>query len=206
MTALAPDGRTLTGRFLRLTRTVLADAPALFRALDDEQVYDSDFGGGPAGRPSNPDRMSMNIGASLATPGRTPYTIQLLKDSDIGAAGTVLGTTSLRDLNLPDERLHLGDTAYNPVAWRSFVNPEAKLLLLTHVFEDCNFGRASFHTDSMNERSQGSLDRLGAVREGLLRRHQVRADGSFRDTVVFSIVKDEWPAVKAGLEERLAAY
>lgn len=206
MTAQAPDGRTLTGRFVRLTRTVLADAPALFRALDDERVYDSDFAGGPAGRPSSPERMSMNIGASLSTPGRTPYTIHLIADSDFASAGTVLGTTSLRDLNLPDERLHLGDTAYNPVAWASFVNPECKLLLLSHVFEDCGFGRASFHTDSVNERSQGSLDRLGAVREGLLRRHQVRADGTFRDTVVFSIVKDEWAGVKAGLEERLSAY
>ena len=107
-------------------------------------------------------------------------------------------------MSLPDERIHLGWTAYSPPVWASAVNPECKLLLLSHAFDDCGFGRVKIQTDNLNTRSQGAIARLGAVREGVLRRHQLRADGSFRDTVVFSILRDEWPAVRAGLVQRLA--
>ena len=76
--------------------------------------------------------------------------------------------------------------------------------MLAHAFDDCRFGRVKIQTDVLNTRSQAAIAKLGAVREGVLRRHQARADGTFRDTVVFSIVRDEWPAVRNGLERRLA--
>ena len=85
------------------------------------------------------------------------------------------------------------------------MNAEVKLLLLGHAFEDCGFERVKLQTDSINERSQKAIARLGAVREGVLRHHQPRADGSWRDTVVFSILSTEWPAVRTGLETRLQA-
>lgn len=203
MSALAPDGRQLAGHYVRLDRSVLADSSPLFTALDDDRVYAGNYMGGPAGRPGSPEKMGAVLGAALSTPGRTPYTVRLTGEGDLGDAGTVVGTTSLGDLFLTDERLHLGWTAYTPLAWGTQVNPECKLLLLEHAFVDCGFGRVKLQTDLVNERSQAAIERLGAVREGVLRRHRRRADGSFRDTVVYSILADEWPAVRTGLTERL---
>ncbi|HMC72405.1 MAG TPA: GNAT family protein, partial [Mycobacteriales bacterium] len=87
--------------------------------------------------------------------------------------------------------------------WSTAVNPECKLLLLTHAFEDCGLGRVKIQTDLLNTRSQAAIAKLGAVREGVLRRHMRRADGTFRDTVVFSVTIDDWPSVRAGLEARV---
>ncbi|MET3806895.1 RimJ/RimL family protein N-acetyltransferase [Nakamurella sp. UYEF19] len=203
MSVFAPDGRALVGRYVRLDRSVLADSPALFTALDDERVYAGNFMGGPAGRPTSVEKMGAVLGAALSTPGRTPYTVRLTGLGDLGDAGTVVGTTSLAKLSLPDERIHLGWTGYAPSVWATQVNPECKYLLLQHTFGDCGLGRVQLQTDLVNERSQAAIERLGAIREGVLRRHRRRADGSFRDTVVYSILTDEWPAVKAGLAERL---
>jgi RimJ/RimL family protein N-acetyltransferase len=184
---------------------VPSDGPALFAALDDPRVYAAGFGGGPAGRPVAVAGMNQWVAASIADERRPAvYMVRLLRDGPLGASGTIVGTTSLGDVSVPDERVHLGWTAYSPSVWATAVNPECKLLLLAHAFDDCGFGRVKIQTDSLNLRSQGAIARLGAVREGVLRRHQARADGTFRDTVVFSILRDEWPEVRAGLMARLA--
>jgi RimJ/RimL family protein N-acetyltransferase len=204
-----------------------ADAPGLYAALDDSRVYASGFGGGPAGRPGSVDEMARWVQDSIDDDRRAAvYTVRLVGDGllgftgslgatgsagslgtagSLGATGTIIGTSSLGDLSLPNERIHLGWTAYSPAVWASPVNPECKLLLLGHAFDDCGLGRVKIQTDNLNTRSQGAIARLGAVREGVLRRHQHRADGTFRDTVVFSILRDEWPAVRDGLLARLAA-
>ena len=88
--------------------------------------------------------------------------------------------------------------------WGTAVNPACKLLLLQHAFEDCGFGRVKIQTGPTNTRSQAAIAKLGATREGVLRRHKRLADGSFRDTVVFSILADEWPEVRKRLEDRLS--
>ena len=106
---------------------------------------------------------------------------------------------------LVNERTHIGWTAYGPPWWSSPVNAECKLLLLAHAFDDCGFGRVKIQTDLINERSQAAIAKLGATREGVLRRHMRRADGTWRDTVVFSVLVDEWPTVQAGLRERVSA-
>ena len=93
--------------------------------------------------------------------------------------------------------------AYGPRWWSTAVNAECKLLLLGHAFDDCGFGRVKIQTDLLNERSQVAIARLGATREGVLRRHMRRADGTFRDTVVFSVLRDEWPDVRDRLLRRL---
>jgi len=205
MTAIAPDRRPLLGRTVRLDPTTAGDAAGLFAALDDSRVYASGFGGGPAGRPGTAAQMAVSVEQSIDDGRRSAvYTVRLAGDGPLGAAGTIVGTSSLGDLSLPDERVHLGWTAYAPAVWASAVNPECKLLLLGHAFDDCGLGRVKIQTDNLNTRSQGAITRLGAVREGVLRRHQHRADGTFRDTVVFSILRDEWPAVRAGLLARLA--
>ena len=89
--------------------------------------------------------------------------------------------------------------------WRSAVNTEAKLLLLAHAFEDLGMGRVTWKTDHLNERSQNAIRRLGAQYEGTFRRHRRRPDGTWRDTLWFSMLSDEWPAARARLTERLAA-
>ncbi len=114
-----------------------------------------------------------------------------------------MGTSALLEADLVNESVHLGSTFYGRRWWGTAVNRSAKLLLLRHCFEHLGYGRVKIQTDALNTRSQAAIDRLGAVREGVLRRHVRREDGSFRDTVVFSVLSVEWPAVRAGLEERL---
>jgi N-acetyltransferase len=209
----APDGRALVGCVVRLDPMVADDAPGLFAALDDERVWAGNFGGGPAGRPADVPAMRSWLGPSITagdggpaargTAYRVAYTVRLVSDSALGPAGTVVGTTSLGDVDLVNERAHVGWTAYGPRWWATHVNPECKLLLLGHAFDDCGLGRVKIQTDLVNERSQAAIAKLGATREGVLRRHKRRADGTFRDTVVFSVLRDEWPNVREGLLRRL---
>jgi RimJ/RimL family protein N-acetyltransferase len=119
--------------------------------------------------------------------------------------GTVIGTSSYLDVSVPDARLEIGSTSYDPRVWGSAVNPEAKLLLLGHAFDRLGAGRVQLKTDVRNERSQRAIDRLGARYEGTLRRYQRRFDDTVRDTVLFSILAEEWPEVRAGLKARLTA-
>jgi N-acetyltransferase len=213
MTATAPQPRPLVGSVVRLDPALPDDAPGLFAALDDERVWAAGYGGGPAARPVDVEGMHRLLTAAArarqAEPGspayRVAWTVRLGADGPLGAEGTVVGTTSLGDADLGNERVHLGWTAYGPRWWASAVNPECKLLLLGHAFDDCGFGRVKIQTDLLNERSQAAIARLGATREGVLRRHQRRADGSFRDTVVFSVLREEWPQVREGLLARVAA-
>ena len=195
--AVMPGGRSLIGAGVRLDPTVPADAPAIFAAVDFDEVWAAGYSGGPSGRPTEPAGWERRIDAAVAEQ-RAMFTVR--------AGDEVIGTTSLGDTILEHQRTHLGWTAYTPATWGTSVNPECKLLLLTHAFEECGFGRVKIQTDSINLRSQAAIAKLGAIREGVLRRHMVRPDGTTRDTVVFSVTVDAWPAVKAGLEARLAVF
>jgi RimJ/RimL family protein N-acetyltransferase len=192
---IAPDGRPLVGDVVRLDRMQEADIDELYAAIANEQVYASGFGGGPAAMPTSADEMRAKWIPAAAK--RFAYVVRMVAD------GTVVGTSSLADVDLVNERIHLGYTGYAPAVWGTAVNPATKLLLLEHVFEVCGFGRVKIQTGSKNTRSQAAIAKLGATREGVLRRHQRLADGSFRDTVVFSILADEWPDVRKGLEARI---
>jgi RimJ/RimL family protein N-acetyltransferase len=213
---LEPDGRSLVGRYVRLDRASLADAPELFVALDDERVWAAGYGGGPSGRPRDVAAMSRILRTAVdaaARRQRQAYIVRMTDEPEVAGAGTraagaspagiVVGTTSLGDWDLVNERAHIGWTAYGPAWWGGNVNAECKLLMLGHAFEDCGFGRVKLQTDALNERSQAAIARLGATREGVLRRHQKRADGTFRDTVVYSVLREEWPEVRAALLARL---
>lgn len=202
----APDARPLVGSVVRLELATPDDAAELFTALDDERVWAAGHGGGPAGRPRDAEGTEKILRAALSAHARgerVPYVVRLVADGPLGAAGTVVGTTSIGDVDLVNERAHVGWTAYGVSWWGTAVNPECKLLLLGHAFDDCGLGRIKIQTDAINTRSQAAIAKLGATREGVLRRHLRRADGTFRDTVVFSVLKDEWPAVRQGLLERL---
>lgn len=201
--ATPPPGTPLVGRFVRLDALRTDDAEGLHAVHSDPVVYSQGYvmASPPADLAATRELVAGALAARAA--GRTAYTVRLTGEGGLGAAGTVVGTTSLGDVDVTNERIHLGWTMYGSRWWGTQVNPECKLLLLGHAF-DLGFGRVKIQTDALNARSQAAIARLGATREGVLRRHTRRADGSFRDTVVFSVLRDEWPAVRAGLEERLA--
>jgi RimJ/RimL family protein N-acetyltransferase len=194
--AFMPGGRPLVGRHVRLDPTVDDDAADIFAALDHDEVWAGGYAGGPSGRATSAQWWSALLD-NARKESRAMYTVRLLAD------GRVVGTTSLGDTVLVHERTHVGWTAYAPDVWGGVVNPECKLLLLAHAFDECGFGRVKIQTDLVNLRSQAAIAKLGATREGVLRRHMVRPDGTTRDTVVFSVTVDEWPQVRAGLLARV---
>lgn len=118
--------------------------------------------------------------------------------------GEAVGTTTFFDGSSSDRRLEIGSTWLGRSVWRTAINTEAKLLLLRHAFETLGCLRVQLKTDIRNERSQAAIARLGATREGVLRAHMRRLDGTQRDTVMYSIIADEWPAVQTRLEGILA--
>ena len=175
------------------------DAPRLFTSLDDDAVWAH-----LAGRPSTPDEYAANLQRAIDA-GMYPWAVTLTQASAGFEAGTVIGTTSYFDISVPDARLEIGSTAYARPFWGSAVNPQSKLLLLEYAFDVLGTGRVQLKTDIRNERSQRAIERLGASYEGILRRYQRRADGTVRDTVMFSITAEDWPRVGAALRDRVAA-
>jgi RimJ/RimL family protein N-acetyltransferase len=119
--------------------------------------------------------------------------------------GALVGSTRYLAIEPQHRRLEIGHTWYAPHAWGAKINPACKLALLRYAFETLGFNRVELKTDNRNLRSQAAIAKLGATREGVFRAHMVRRDGSLRDSVYFSIVKSEWPAVRDGLIARLAA-
>lgn len=119
-------------------------------------------------------------------------------------SGRAVGSSRFGDIDLPSERVEIGWTFLAPSRWRTAINSEAKLLQLRYAFDELGAGRVALKTDGRNLRSQAAIERLGGVREGLLRRHMRLPDGFIRDTVYYSILRDEWPAVRDRLEERVA--
>jgi N-acetyltransferase len=186
---------TLAGRWLTLEPLDERHAPDLFAAMQDEEVCRY---------------------LAWPPPTRIEETLTLIRDAREAmarrqsvvfaqvwnATGRAIGSTRLLDVRPADRQVEIGSTFLARAYWRTPANTESKYLFLTHCFERLRCVRVALKTDGRNVRSQEAIARLGAVREGTLRRHmQVR--GYQRDTVYFSILDDEWPAVKAGLERRL---
>ena len=120
------------------------------------------------------------------------------------ASGHVIGSTSYHDIVPMVERLEIGWTWYARSAQRTHVNTSAKLLLLSHAFETLRAQLVGWRTDNYNFESQRAIERLGARRDGVLRHHTLRRDGTVRDTVMYSLTVGEWPEVKAHLRWQLA--
>lgn len=120
------------------------------------------------------------------------------------ASGRVAGATRYLNIAPQDRGLEIGGTWYGPEFQRTPVNTECKYLLLRHAFETLDCIRVQLKTDLRNERSQRAIERLGAVREGVLRNHMILPDGQYRHSVFYSILDTEWPAVKNRLETMLA--
>lgn len=120
------------------------------------------------------------------------------------ASGDVAGMTTYYDVSEDARTVAIGWTWLGRRFWRTGVNTEAKLLLLRHAFDELGCVRVVWHTDQHNQRSQAAIARLGATREGVLRKHKQRRDGSWRDTHLFSMLDTEWPDARQALERRLA--
>jgi N-acetyltransferase len=200
VSATLPERRMLEGRFLRLEPLTRDHLPDLWTALGHPEVFAGGYGGGPAGLPADEAAFAEWAWRSMPHERGSTYVARLVAGPD---AGTVVGASTLTDFDLELEHAHIGYTAWDPRVWAGPVNPEAKLLMLGTAF-DHGFGRVKLQADALNERSRGAILKLGATFEGIVRRDRPRADGSWRDTAVYSILIDEWPAVKVGLEARLA--
>ncbi len=128
---------------------------------------------------------------------RIPFAVRRLADDRI------VGTTSFLHIDPVNRGVEIGSTFLHPDARSGSVNPDMKLAMFTHAFGGGAI-RVEIRTDSRNLRSQAAIAKLGAVREGVLRKQKILWNGEARETVVYSVIDDDWPRVRAGLEQRLA--
>ena len=201
MTAHRPRPTTLKGNFIRLEPLRDAHLPGLYAAVAHASVFEFGFGGGPAAFPTSFEEFE-RWAVAHNSPDNNPFAVVVVGGPH---DGVIVGTTTLGDFDVPREATHIGWTGYDPRVWGTAVNPEAKLVLLGHAF-DSGFGRVKIQTDVLNLRSRAAIAKLGATFEGVVRREQPRADGTWRDTAVYSVVVDEWPQVRSGLEARLTEF
>jgi RimJ/RimL family protein N-acetyltransferase len=166
-------------------------APALLALIDDAL-----WAGMSSPVPRTVDDVVALVRAAHADPGRTGFVV-------LDGAGEVVGSTSLYDHVLAMARVEIGFTYYARRVWGTGVNPACKLALFTQAFDEWGCVRVALRADATNARSIGAITRLGAVPEGVLRSHRVRADGTRGDSAYFSVLAAEWPAVRAGLLTRL---
>lgn len=202
MTAQRPLPSVLEGRFIRLEPMTRDHLPALFAAIGHPIVFASGYGGGAAGYRDTLEGFLEWAETYYDWDNGNVYAVIVVGGQH---DGHLVGTTTLSDFAPEREFAHIGWTAYDPRVWGTAVNAEAKYLLLGLAFGH-GFGRVQILADAINDRSRAAISRLGATFEGIARRHLPRADGSWRDSAVFSIIIDDWPHVRALLEERLAAH
>lgn len=187
--------RELTGELIRVVPMDKSHIQGLYEAANDE-----------------------NIWAHLPKTIRTLHDMEAfveeaLQAKDSGAecpfviiqreTGKIVGTTRFLYMSSAARSLEIGWTWFHPSVWGTSVNTECKYVLLQYCFEQLNTIRVQFKTDERNIRSQKAIERLGAVKEGILRNQMIRKDGTFRNSVFYSIIDSEWPSVKQHLEQRL---
>ncbi|NJP31689.1 bifunctional pyridoxamine 5'-phosphate oxidase family protein/GNAT family N-acetyltransferase [Micromonospora thermarum] len=186
----------LRGEHVVLEPLDLAHAEELLAATADPEVW-RHLGGR---QPVDAGEMAAVVRAYLAA-GHQGKRVPWVQRCAV--TGAVVGSTSYYEVDPERRSLAIGHTWLGRPWWRTGVNTEAKLLLLTRAFEELGAVRVVWHTDIRNERSQRAIERLGATREGVLRMHKQRADGSWRDTVQYAMTVDQWPTAQVRLRERL---
>jgi RimJ/RimL family protein N-acetyltransferase len=187
---------TLTGQHARLEPLAESHVPDLAVAGADETIWHWM----PYGQVTTEEKMLAWVREILTRQARgTDLVFAVIHR----ASGRAVGSTRYMDIQPHNTALEIGGTWYAPAHQRTAVNTECKLLLLTHAFEKLGVARVQIKTDLRNERSQRAIERLGAVREGVLREHMLMPDGYRRSSVYYSILAHEWPAVKARLAEKL---
>jgi RimJ/RimL family protein N-acetyltransferase len=186
----------LQGRWVKLEPLTEAHIPELALAGRDEAIW-----------------QHMRYGQITTEAGMRAWVNELLDAQAQGTdlpfavihleSGRAIGSTRYMEIRRPHRALEIGGTWYALAFQRTAVNTECKYLLLRHAFEELRCLRVQFKTDLNNERSQRALERIGAVKEGVLRNHMILPDGTIRHSVYYSIIDSEWQAVKALLEEKL---
>jgi RimJ/RimL family protein N-acetyltransferase len=183
---------TLEWNGVRLEPLSMAHADGLRAAACDGELWKLRITSVP-----EPDQVERYIDAALAMSNRLSFAV-----IDI-PSGAVIGTTSYHDI-VPDvDRVEIGWTWYAKSRQRSHVNTSCKIMLLSHAFESLGCAVVGLRTDNFNFASQAAIERLGAKKDGVLRHHHLRRDGTVRDTVMYSIVRGEWPEIKPHLHYKL---
>ncbi|MBI1744246.1 GNAT family N-acetyltransferase [Candidatus Acetothermia bacterium] len=190
---------TLTGRTVRLEPLSEAHLPDLVLVANDESIWRF-FASGII---NTEERLRVFVRDLLQkqTQGSDlPFAVIHLE------SGRAIGCTRYMEIHREHRGLEIGGTWYGVQYQRTGVNTECKYLLLKHAFEVLGCIRVQLKTDLRNERSQRAIERIGAVKEGILRHHMVMPDGYIRDSVYYSVIDTEWPRVKEYLEEKMASY
>jgi RimJ/RimL family protein N-acetyltransferase len=191
-----PAPITLEGGGVRLEPLTLAHAGDLEAAAADGRLWELWYTSVPG-----PGEASRYIATALegqAAGHMLPWAVREL------SSNRIIGSTRYHDIVASIDRVEIGYTWYGASWQRTHVNTACKLMLMTHAFETLGCAVVGLRTDGENHRSQQAIAALGARRDGVLRHHAARRDGSARDTVMFSVLRQEWPAVRAGLEMRKA--
>jgi RimJ/RimL family protein N-acetyltransferase/nitroimidazol reductase NimA-like FMN-containing flavoprotein (pyridoxamine 5'-phosphate oxidase superfamily) len=186
----------MSGTHVRLEPLDLTQVDELYAATGDDEVW-RHLG---HARPQDRDEMAAIVAQALRAEyggQRVPWVQRCAR------TGAIIGTTSYYEIDETHRSVGIGHTFLGRPWWRTGINTEAKLLLLTRAFDELGAVRVVWHTDLRNERSQRAIERLGARREGVLRMHRQRPDGSWRDTVLYAMTNDEWPKAQLTLRESL---
>lgn len=195
---IAPVPVTLEGRGIRLEPLHHDQATALSEAVRDGELWRLWFTAVP-----EPDKTEAYIASALEgqrAGHMLPWAVREL------TSGTIIGSTRYHDIVSAIDRVEIGYTWYAASWQRSHVNTVCKLLLLAHAFETLGCEVVGLRTDNFNFRSQRAIEALGAKKDGVLRHHQSRRDGTVRDSVMYSILATEWRDVKRHLELRLERH
>jgi N-acetyltransferase len=187
---------TLEGRYIRLVPLTRDQIPALVAAGRDPEIWQWL----PYGYCGTEESMHhlVDLIARREAAGTDLAFTTVLRPAD-----EPIGMTRYLNIERSDRNVEVGGTWTDPKFWRTPVNTESKLLMLGHAFDAEGCQRVQLKTDSRNLRSQRAIERLGAQKEGILRQHMIRADGTLRDSVVYSVLRSEWPDVRKRLESAL---
>ncbi|MCC6073296.1 GNAT family N-acetyltransferase [Massilia sp. GCM10020059] len=189
------DAIALEFNGIRLEPLMLGHADGLRAAASDGELWNIRVTSVP-----EPHNVEPYILKALEMPDRIAFAV-----IDI-ASGAVIGTTSYHDIVPAIGRVEIGWTWYAKSRQRSHVNTSCKLLLLSHAFDTLGCAVVGLRTDNFNHASQAAIERLGAKMDGVIRHHHPRRDGTVRDTVMYSIVRGEWPEVKSHLHDKLQQH
>ena len=186
---------TLVGKYARLEPLSEDHLPDLQTASADGELWKLWYTGVP-----QPVDMAANIEFRLAQREKgamMPFVVRRLADNKI------VGCTTFANINPEHRRVEIGYTWYAKSAQRTPINTEIKLMMLAYAFEEKKCIAVEFYTHWFNHQSRAAIERLGAKLDGVLRNHRIGADGEFRDTCAYSIISNEWPAVKVHLRHLL---
>ena len=185
----------LENEFIKLRPVQISDIEAIANAANDTRIW---------------EHMSVTL---LTKEAVKNYIEKAVEEREKGISymfavidkktGKLVGCTSFLDISLPHKRLEIGATWYHPSAWRSAVNTNCKFLLFQYCFEELKLNRLQIKTGHENSRSQKAIERIGAVKEGVLRNHMIRKDGTIRHTVMYSVIAEDWAKLKLKFKDEL---